>query len=713
MKNCGIRKNNRGDSLILVIGCIALLSIVGMVLLVKTLDNRSMKLAEEQAQASFAGAESGSAEMVTAIETAAFDVIQVAFGDMMLEYSLLANDDDRNQRYMQFFEKKLDNLLTAKTLQEQLGDALGGSGITDLKVERGDVVIDSDAAGGYTNTVRVKDVEFTYKTNGSTTKITTDICVKALVPNVSAGFNSGISCDFLDFALVADGNVSSINKAEDMIIQGNMYVGGDFVVSNAVAKINKAKKLLIKKEIELQNAGQIWVKADGVTFSKGEGVWAGGISVSDSTFNTDGVNVYVKDDLAVDGISTNVVMKGSSSEYVGYSGGTGSANHERSSAININESVNLTLDLSELGELYINGNSYICENNNNWGAGFVEGTTNMAAAEGILQGESVAYKDMQALYLVPGSCLPNHSHNPIIGTFDEESIGTIDLDYKFKRAGDAVYQHLNLANYVDAANPCVTRTARLDGGATVATYVYLNFKSEAAAAQYVEDYLNTFLGESVKAQIKNLGSSSKILLPTNTFTLSNALSYDGTNMTMLPAADATGQNMLNIAGALAEQRSSGLFSALRVEGGTPTTAGYRMVKDGILNMEAFNALAPNEEKQIDITASNGEKYRFIVYNGNLKISDNSRFNGVQGAILLVNGNLEIDVTPLTINGLVLVTGEITQGAGALFTAKEEAVETLIADEEVAKYFRVFGADSGHGYLSTEAVKISFENWKKN
>jgi len=714
MKRYGIRKNNRGDSLVLVIGCIALLSIIGVVLLAKTMDNRNMKLAEEQAQASFSGAESSSAEMVTVIETATLNVIETAFGDMMLEYSLLTGDnaeDARKARYREFFSEKLDSMLTASSLETQLESALGGD-ITNLRVERGDIEVEevADVNSNYTDTVRVKDVVFTYNTENSQTKITTDICIKALIPNVSAGFNSGVSCDFVDFALISDGSVTAINNASDMIINGNMYVGGDFLVSGSstVAKINKATKMLVKEEMQLENSAQIWVKASGVTFSKGEGVWAGGISVSGSTLNTENVNVYVKDDLAVDGTSPNIVMTGSNSEYVGYSGNTASTvNHERSSAININESSNLTLNLSGLGELYINGNSYICENNN-WGDGFAEDGINMVAAEGILQGESIAYKDMQALYLVPGSCLQNHKHNPIIGEVDDDDIGTIDWIFRFKQADDQDYQELNLSNYVDGSNPYVKRTAILDGGATVATYVYLNFKNKESAAQYVRDYMNTFLGDSIKAQIKNLGSSSRILLPTKTFTLSNAVSYDGTNLTMVASADAVGKNLLDIAGLLAEQRSQGLFSSLRAEGGVAITPSYRVVRDGILSSSAFSALPVNEEKEITV----GTDYKFYAYNGDLTIDAGSKYNNMKG-ILLVNGDLNINTTSLTVDGLVLVTGEVTQAAGAIFTPNEDAVKALLADDEVAKFFQIYGADSGNGYLSTEAIEISFENWNKN
>ncbi|MBQ8548001.1 MAG: hypothetical protein IJ427_05825, partial [Lachnospiraceae bacterium] len=496
MKRSGIRKNNRGDSLILVIGCIALLSIVGVILLAKTMDNRNMKVAEEQAQASFAGAETGSAEIVTVIEDVTFDVIEDAFADMLLEYSLMADNTARKDRYNEYFKEKVENLLydehNASLLQQKLEDALGDATVTNLTVEHLGEVDTIEAEAGYTDTVRLKEVVFTYTTAGSETKITTDICVRALLPDVNAGFSSGISCDFTDFALIADGDIN-VTSQTDMELIGNLYTGGNLITSgNTVAtKINKATKLLVKKEIQIDNNAGVWVKDDGVTFGEGEGIWADGISVKGSTLSTEGVNLYIRDDLAVEGttVQSNIEMKGSETndaEYVGYSGNDAAlVNHERSSAININESKDLILNMEGLTRLYINGNSYICESNV-WGT-LGDDNVTIEPAEGILQGESIAYKDMQSMYLYPGSCLPNHSHNPIIGK--NVTVGTPSLTYKFQREGSDDEEEMDLSLYVDNANPCVTRTAHLDGGATVLTYVYLNFKSEAAAAQYVTDYL--------------------------------------------------------------------------------------------------------------------------------------------------------------------------------------------------------------------------------
>jgi len=82
-------------------------------------------------------------------------------------------------------------------------------------------------------------------------------------------------------------------------------------------------------------------------------------------------------------------------------------------------------------------------------------------------------------------------------------------------------------------------------------------------------------------------------------------------------------------------------------------------------------------------------------------------------ILLVNGDLTIATSGVKIYGLVLVTGEVTEAAGARYEADERAVEVLLSNDDVAKYFKVYGATSGAGYLSTEAVEISFDKWQKN
>lgn len=714
MKENRIRKNNRGDSLILVIGCIALLSIVGIILLAKSLDNQNMKMAEAQAQTSFLGAESGSAELVTVIETVAQEVVGDAFGDMLIEYSLTESDDAIKDRYNQFFSKRVKEKLTADTLENQLKTALGVTDITGMSVNYDTVVIEPNTDlenADYTDIVRIKEVEISYSVAGSRSKITTDICIQAQIPDVKAGFNSGISCDFLDFGLIADGDVT-VSADQNVFLTGNVYAGGDLVTtgSGVATNIAQAVKLLVKGEIKVNPGAQLWVKANGVTFQDGQGIWTGGITVNGGLVNTDGVNVYVVDDLSVEGTNTSVVMEGSGTKYVGFSGGKSNlANHQQSSAITINDAKNLTLDLSGMGGLYINGCSYIFEGNNKWG------TTSggvITTAAGILQGESIAYKNMQGMYLYPGSCLPQ-GHNPIIGT--DVSINPADVSLMYTFLGPEGMEYINLANYVNPTTPFVTRTARLDGGATEATYVYLNFQNEEKAAQFTRDYMATSKKDAVNNQINSLGTTSKIALPTTTYTLANALSYTNGVVNMLPSVESAKLPMLKTVCMLAKQRYKGLFSSLRAEIGEEKSDSYRMAKDGILLMETINMLAPGTGAGMTMDNPNGgefTEYTFYVHNGDLTIDGNSPYRTMNG-ILIVNGDLTMACANAKLKGLVLVTGEVTMTQRTNFEADQQAVETLLGDAQVAKYFRINGQAGGNGYLSSESVKISFENWEKN
>ena len=724
MKRSGIRKNNRGDSLILVIGCIALLSIIGVILLAKTMDNQNMKVAEEQAQTSFFGAESGSAEMVTVIENIAYEVVEDAFSDMMIEYTVpqgLAEDGvtqiTPQMRFNEYFSKKIKQKLESAVFATELMDALEVTDLAGLTVTCGDVVIEGVASNEYTETVRVKDVEFSYTSAGSKTTIKTDICVKAQIPDVEHGFNTGISCDFADFALITDG--ATTVTYDTFEVKGNMYVGSDFVTKgdNAVTKVSGAKKLLVKNELIAEEASKVMISNGGYSFLSGEGVWAGGISVKKSLLDTDNVNLYVADDLAVEGKiltgntgETKVEMSGSGSEYVGYSGNTTSVvNHEKSSAITINEINNLTLDLSGLGNVYVNGTSYICEDNTKWG-GWDSGSITITTAEGIMQGETVAYKDMQAMYLFPGSCLAQ-GHNPIIGA--NVTVGTpISLEYDL---GDGT--KLNLANYVNTSTPYVTRTAVLDGGATLATYVYLNFENAAKAAQYVQDYLLSSKGASIKSQIVNMGSSN-VKLPSQTITTGGAFTYINGTLTMKPAANSTQLPALSTACLLAKQRYRGLFSTLRAEGATHVGTDYKMVAQGIVDKEGIEyTLAEGAEETVSVPnpANSDKPYTFYVHRGNLTIdgsTESQKYRTMNG-ILLVHGDLNLKLDNTNINGLILVTGKVDVSECVTLTPDATAVETLLANDDVAKYFRVYGDTTGNGYLSTESVQISFENWKKN
>ena len=712
MKRNGIRKNNKGDSLILVIGAIAMLSLLGIVILAKTLDNQAMKHTEEKAQEAFFEADSSTAEMATALETVAQEAIEKAFSDMLMEYSSRTNESERKQRFsdvfttsvMRKFKTNYPTSMTmdANALEGLLLTALGGTGLTDLTVTYDDAVVEPPEDGTVdteTAIVRIKNATFAYAANGTRTSITTDICIQAQIPDISTGFQSGMTCDFSDFTIITDGK-TEIPNGGGLNLNGNLYVGDDLLAGGGTSgtlTVNQADKMLVREDLVIANDAVVNITQTGTALSSGQGVWAKGIAVNGGTLNTSQVNVYVADDLSVDGTGATVVLAGTGNEYIGYSGNTASTakTHEKSSAITVNTVKGTTLlDFDGLGKLYVNGYSYIYDAAK-WDA----------ATEGVLQGESIAYKDMQAMYLVPGKCLAQ-GHNPIIGATST----TMDSDtYTIEKDGSTV--SMNLGDYIDGTTKFVSRIGKLEDGAS-ALYAYLNLRPDKAA-QFVQDYLNSPIGDMIKNQIKNLGAGSRIELPPDTITLANAISYNGSNLTMHPAADAAQKQVLQVSSQIAKQRYGGLFKSLTLLSALPPAEDYKLLTDGILTADAFNALGPGAE--VSVTVEDPEapttNYTFVVHNGDMVIDSGSLYNGLHG-MLLVNGKVKFTENA-NINGLVLATGGVESPTVTTITKNEHAVEVLLTSNDVAKYFKGYAENPSGGYLSSEAVDVKFENWKKN
>lgn len=731
-KRSGIRKNNRGDSLILVIGCIALLSVLGIVILAKSVDNQTMKVTERNAQKSFFEADSTSAELAGALEAVSLQAVEDAFADMMVEYGHLTDDPARKVRFKQFFELRLQESLNSEAKLLEVMDNAGIS-FSNLSVSYDGIETETvtyDANGPKeTDVIKIKNVKLTYSESGSETTITTDINIQTQVPDIKNGFRSTLNCYFSDFALISDGTATSraaVLGDNGMVVAGNLYVGDNLVasgsngagVSNAI-NIQDATKVLVREEIQVDGGGAVVVNS-ATALAEGQGVWANGIDIQGgvghtSRFNTTNTNVYVADDLSVDGDNSSIIMgdapgAAATSEYIGYSGGegvSGIANYKQSSAITINAASDLTLNLAGLKRAMIAGTSYIHEDD--WDK-LIGGV--LQVKEGIRQGESVAYKDMQAMYLIPGDCL-EAGHNPIMGGGSAD-VKTFLHTYT-NLEGDE--QTVDLSTYLVSGNEVITHNLELDNGATEATYVYLNFASVEKAIEYVEMYLNTEEGNVVKSQVDNLNDniSSTIQLPAEIYTQAPVLTYDGTTVTVRPAADDTvSKTKLNSAKLTAKQRAKCLFSSLRETVGATTTPDYEMVVDGVLTPGILGVMdTPGLMTEVTVADPDvsGKSYKFYHYNGDLTITGEP-YNDING-ILLVNGNVSFGVAGAKINGLLLATGDVEVTAQTTLTADSRAVEVLLTNSDVAQYFNGFGGGSSQQYLSSEAVDIEFENWKKN
>lgn len=734
MKSKSILKDNKGGGLILVIGCVALLSLIGAMLLVVTNNNRKMKDLELQMQKSFYGAESGADEMVSQLEIEAEEAVQKAFEDLMVQYSLIDTSDDRNTRFAEFFLAALKNELTGPAGTDDRSKAIMSEALgvpeADLEVDVafGEVenvsVLDAE---GFSE-LRIKDATFTYTANGSQTKITTDINIKTKVPSVDSVMTDSVACDFTDFALIAGEDVDNNNisistplySTQVVEIKGNLYSKGHLLhnAKEMTISVTNADKFLIGRDLKITNGAKMVIA--GGTQTGGDGVWANGIEVSDKGILDANSNFYVSDDLTISGSNTNVKISGG--EYIGYSG-AGSATDEsgKNSAITINTAKDITLDMSGTHDLVLNGASYI--HDALWGEIGDSGN-----ALGVLQGESVAYKDMQSMYLVPGECLIS-KHNPM--TLDEYNTASANGTASVMTDAKITYQDTNVTDgdptrmfsfrqYL-AGKPSETDTltenhyevrhVKLDGGATEFVYIYMKFDSAKTAQEYFKAYMAIeALREPMKKRLQDLGNST-IKLAENNYTLANAFYYNAADDTYGVEHATTTFSYLGSNSMLARRRTGGLFTYFRLNASSTYDRNYDIITNKIVKMDAFNTEPDDTWNKKQFTV-NGATYDFWVYDGDAVIESDEP--STHQGIILINGKLTIKNGALDFNGLVLATKGVEFVSGAQLYSNSTAVEALLTLPEVQKYFYANGGGSTTTpYLSSEAVTISFDNWQKN
>ena len=746
MERKSIVKNNKGGGLIIVIGCVALLSMVGAMLLVVTTNNRKLKDLERQAQASFYAAESGSETLVSQLEIEAEDALKRAFADMMVQYSVFSTPDERNQRFGDFFSKAFEAEVTqSEATRVLMCKALGGDpsnpadlAAVDVNITFGDVdtvPLSADPVTGINySEITIKNATFTYSSSGTETTVSTDIKVKTVLPDVDGSISTGMGCEFTDFALIAGKDITTeLNTNQTVTVNGNLYTMNSLRHNNEqmTLNVNNAKKFLVGSELEINGGATLTV--NGGTQTSGDGIWANGVTVSDGGKLIANSNFYVSDDLTINAIEhtgSQVIISGG--EYVGYSGGDATVDESAaSSAITINTAKDIILDLSGTTNLILTGRSYIRDRL--WAAG---GTAN---ALGVLQGESVAYKDMQSMYLVPGECLST-KHNPMtLAEYNAAAAGGslltgTDISYKIGYT-DYTFSFLDYLNYTTDAegNPILTennyvvRHVKLDGGATEFVYLYLNFKNEQKAQEYYRDYMNTpGLSDNLKKRMDNLGAST-IKLAQNNYTLANAFSYNSADSTYGVQEATTALSYLSGTKLEAKSRTNSLFTYLRKDASATTGRGYNVVTNQILKMSKFNDVTDDTWVKNSYEVD-GVTYDFWVYDGDVELTLDSPANA---GIILVNGTLSLKKSSMNFSGLILATGGIKPDgtekdpsqtnaveiySSGTLTSNKTAVEALLTVPAVQEYFRATvggGGTPSTTYLSSEAVSISFENWQKN
>lgn len=745
MKKEKKKLNNQGAVLLFVICVVAMVSLIGSVLLIRTANARDAEEQERKANETFYKAEGGSNDLVGALEQISQDAVKMAFSDLMVNYTNLESEKDRRERYAKIFKQIVSEKINKSSSAQNLirtalnmplkDDEDTNDDDLDIKVDFGSVIsgefeTDPDEKQKFT----IKDVTFSYTENGSQTTIRTNINIEADVPKVGKAISNGSLCQFQDFALISGGNledpIERVSTQEKKII-GNTFVEKDLIVAGytksgtqkkpVTVSFVDSKKLLVKGNIIVKNGAQLNITNSKTNLNSGYGVWAKNLNVSSGGTLKVLANSYIADDLNLSGTDSTAIFNGDINlpvSYVGYNGGENAS--EKNSAITINTGKNINLDMSSLSNLVLRGNTYIQDKL--WEETDVNGKTNDALNKlGVLQGESVAYKDMQAMYLVPSECLRS-KQNPMIDSDyfklseSEQKSMMLSMSFETQKGGNPYL--FDLTPYLDSANPYVTRFSILSPAGETFVYFYLNFKSTVAASQFFTAYLETEKGTLVKDQVKNL-ASSKISLAKNNYTISNYFTLNKEVNSGYQYEEPTKEfSYITVESGKAKQRYNGLFSMFRFDAMTVIDEKYNVIEEAIVNKSVLES-ADTSLKKFSYNSGEGgsSKLRFYVVNGDLEVDAAlfSEFNNEKG-IILVNGEIDFtNAVNLDFTGLIIATGGVKLNTGMTIRSDEAVVTKLLQEKDVAKFFKGYSndTDSSDTYVSSESVRISFENWRRN
>lgn len=664
--------NNQGSTLLTIIMCIALISILGSLMLSVTMTNLQMKVLESKSKKNFYSAEMVMDKIRVASQEIASEAVKDIYeNEVLINYAgyLGMTESDRNDSI-----KRQVAALIIKTVGNTLGysdDAaiLAAAGFpiqSDyfltkqyLTEEENNFVTWNEIRfeivdGRYT--VNMSDIIVEFEQDDYRTAIASDIVIT--IPNFS--FKDGeeqlhyrMEQPYKDYVLVADGAITSIEDYGHSYVTGNVYAGngisidgkntgmyqlsmnGDTIVTRADIRVSDTAKLFIGDS----SNPLIW--ADNIQTYTSEYYPSGSFLTTD--LNIKGISI-IKDDLVIDGLNSQVKLSGA---YIGY---TELNNKESSegSAIMINGSGS-GLNMAGLEELILAGRAHI----------FVEDFA-LNRETNILTGESLAFKSNQRAYLLPGEFIETILHNPI-------------TQEDYVSLGSGVYPTVNIydtpelpyTSYVDEASTPFIIAAK-QTGSTVLRYYYFNFKDGKAGDQYLRDYMNR-AEFADRMNMMDSFSLGDVILPeaTRMYTVGNVMSYSSSSGVKLTDGLSSDASFAD------DEALDNYISGLTLDDSIYTSTILKDVTvgrlDNIYSKLCFLLSADSSKAYNDTTQIVGSKLKTgainnVIGNDSITLSDGSSFDDFQK----ISGNVTFSNSNPSKKSFWVVNGNVTINAGAIF-----------------------------------------------
>lgn len=714
--------DNQGSTLVLIVICVAFISVLCSFLLSVSMTNRQMKTIERKAKGNFYSTETALDEINAGLEEIAASALEVSYVTVMEQF-LMKSEEEKKQLLANTFLDTLETRLSVVSGYYEIDTirAFITNSSASLITMEGENRIDKNG-----ERITLKNIKISYTSaEGYSNKISTDIVFRIPKTELGASYTSPV---YSEYALIADHRILLYNQP-NVSVYGSVYAGeGGISLDNASSlALRSGKNVITRGDIKVKERSSLKIMDN-------PKIWARNIATLKEDFDTTQateINIegdcYIADDLTLNSKNSKVTMKG---DYYGYSyesylNSPLEYPHQaaKSSAILINGKEAM-LDLGEVKKLFLAGRAYL------------DPTYDGNANTDIYTGEALSVKSFQYAYLVPAECLWC-GINPV----PEDLYDTLtpsDTEVDLDKALTIPYP-VTITDYADGYSKMIYNVS----GQKI-TYYYLKFKSEAHANLYVQKYFDYYqtgagagtvsIDQRIASNLDHHSTERKDKIKLNPsfdslITAANLFAYhseDGTKLLQNNVdmeQTAGGENsesrkaLEQVSRQLVKRYDSMVQNLLPVATNPPYDRNSLF--HSIIHTE--NLIAHVEDVTKIILGD------YVVYLVNNKVGTSSEYeyvltddlnlpgNGKKGMVIAtgkvnVSGNFE---------GLILAGQEITLNAGAMISASKKIVDEILGfrNLEVNRCFRGYADATVVGTGSTlETIKISdfivYQNWKK-
>ncbi len=518
MKKGHMLKNNSGASLILVIVALLFVGIIASIILTVTVGNRKSSQVSMESSENFYTTESVLDDfkvylkkLATAAATNAYAAVHedatLEFKDTFklemlasLQREITEHATVNGDGVKEFNEEFVRNNITYNRGSKAITN---DDGTVTYSIPK--VTISFDEPKMVSGELVFSNVKITYRDPDSNveTSVTTSFNFDANEPGYTESSEPGtFAYDVDHFVIIAGGDIepasNDIGGATKKTYIGNLYTYGNLNVS--VKSISggddfsnelelKAEKILVNKDIDVKK-GKLTlspINDNKVIYKAGEyfnnNVWFDSMLVGNASVETTSASVSgestvklgtvfkFRKNLELNGISA--YFKANGGEIYGYMNeGTIYEKTEQpiSSAIILN-GLGAKLDLKNLKTLRLAGYAFTEMND-------LDGSP-LGKKAYFTQGESITYRPVQALYLVPGDFLKGIGHNPMTHA-EWESIKSDPIEISDASVASSINSFINSGKVV------AEEVRYVGAGSAPYVYVFWDFKNKESAVKYFE-----------------------------------------------------------------------------------------------------------------------------------------------------------------------------------------------------------------------------------